>query len=161
MKDKEDVTIFNDFQNILDGTNRKGKKIWVDKGSEFYYRSVKSWLQGKDIEMNSTDQEGKSVVLERLIRTLANKIYKYMISISKKVYIDKLGDIVNEYHNKSHITIKTKDANVNSRIYFDFNLENNNKYVKLEIGDHVRRSKYKNNFAKKLHSKLVWRNFWD
>ena len=76
MKDKKDVTIFNDFQNILDGTNRKGKKIWVDKGSEFYYRSVKSWLQGKDIEMNSTDQEGKSVVLERLIRTLANKIYK-------------------------------------------------------------------------------------
>ena len=161
MKDKKDVTIFNDFQNILDGTNRKGKKIWVDKGSEFYYRSVKSWLQGKDIEMNSTDQEGKSVVLERLIRTLANKIYKYMISISKKVYIDKLGDIVNEYHNKSHKTIKMKNGNAKSRIYFDFNLENNNKDVKFEIGDHVRRSKYKNNFVKKLHSKLVWRNFCD
>ena len=85
MKDKKDVTITNDFQNILDETNRKAKKIWVDKGSEFYNRSVKSWLQGKDIEMNSTDQEGKSVVPERLIRTLANKIYKYMTSISKKV----------------------------------------------------------------------------
>ena len=74
MKDKKDVTITNDFQNILDETNRKAKKIWVDKGSEFYNRSVKSWLQGKDIEMNSTDQEGKSVVPERLITTLANKI---------------------------------------------------------------------------------------
>ena len=49
--------------------------------------------------MYSTHNEGKSVVAERFTRTLQNKIYKYMTSISKNVYIDKLDDIVNEYNN--------------------------------------------------------------
>ena len=52
--------------------------------------------------MYSTHNEGKSVVAERFIRTLTNKIYKYMTSISKNMYIDKLNDIVNEYNNKYH-----------------------------------------------------------
>ena len=67
---------------------------------------MKSWLEKNDIEMNSTHNEGKSVVAERFIRTLKNKIYKYMISISKNVYIDTLDDIVNEYNNTYHSTIK-------------------------------------------------------
>ena len=56
----------------------------MDKGSEFYNSSMKSWLENNDIEMHSTHNEGKSVSAERFIRTLENKIYKYMISISKK-----------------------------------------------------------------------------
>ena len=60
----------------------------VDKGSEFYNRSIKSWLEQNDIEMYLTHNEGKSVVVERFIRTSKNKVYKY-ISISKNVYIDK------------------------------------------------------------------------
>ena len=64
--------------------------------SEFYNRSMKSWLQDNNIEMYSTHNQGKSVVAERFIRTLKNKIYKYMTSISKNVYIDKLDHIVNE-----------------------------------------------------------------
>ena len=67
---------------------------------------MKSWLEKNDIEMNSTHDEGKSVVAERFIRTLKNKIYKYMIPISKNVYIDTLDDIVNEYNNTYHSTIK-------------------------------------------------------
>ena len=66
----------------------------VDKGSEFYNRSIKSWLEKNDVEMYSTHNEGKSVIAERFIRTLKNKIYKYMTSVSKNVYIDKLDDIV-------------------------------------------------------------------
>ena len=50
--------------------------------------------------------EGKSVVVERFIRTLKTKIYKYMTAISKNVYIDKLDDIVDEYNNTYHRTIK-------------------------------------------------------
>ena len=69
--------------------------IRVVKGSEFYNNSFKKWLQNDDIVMYSTLNEGKSVVAERFIRTLKNKIYKYMTSISKNVYIDKLDDIVN------------------------------------------------------------------
>ena len=58
---------------------------------------MKSRLQDNDIEMYSTHNEGKSVVAERFIRTLKNKIYKYTTSISKNVYIDKLDDIFNKY----------------------------------------------------------------
>ena len=69
----------------------------MDEGSELYNRPIKSWLQDNDIEIYSTHNEGKSVVAERFIRTFKNKICKYMISVSKKVYIDKLGDIINKY----------------------------------------------------------------
>ena len=58
--------------------------------------------------MYSTHNEGKFVVSERFIRTLKNKIYKYMISVSKNVYVDKLDDIVNKYNNTYHSTIKIK-----------------------------------------------------
>ena len=62
--------------------------------------------------MYSTHNEGKSVVAERFIRMLKSKIYKYMTSISKNVYIDKLDDIVNEYNNTYHTTIKMKPIDV-------------------------------------------------
>ena len=58
--------------------------------------------------MYSTHNEGKSVVAERFIRTLKSKIYKYMTSISKNAYIDKLDDIVDKYNNTYHTTIKMK-----------------------------------------------------
>ena len=94
LKDKKRISIVNAIQMILKETNRKPNKIWVDKGSEFYNSSLKKWLKDNDIEMYSTNNEGKSVIAERFIRTLKNKIYKYMTSISKNVYIDKLDDIV-------------------------------------------------------------------
>ena len=86
--DKIGVSIVNAFQSILNGSKRKPNKIWVDKESEFYNRSMKSWLEKNDIEMYSTHNEEKSVVAERFIRTLKNKIYKHMTAV-KKVYIDK------------------------------------------------------------------------
>ena len=84
---------------ILDKSGCKPNKIWVDKGTEFYKRSMESWLKDNCIEMHSTHNEGKSVVAERFIRTLKNKIYKHMTSTSKTVYIDKLDEIVNKYNN--------------------------------------------------------------
>ena len=88
--------ITNAFQIVLDESGRKPNKIWVDKGSKFYERSMKSWLQLQDnnIEMYSTHNEGKSVVAEIFIGTLKTKIYKYMTSISKNVHIDALDDIL-------------------------------------------------------------------
>ena len=56
--------------------------------------------------MYLTQNEGKSVVAKRFIRTLKNKIYKCMTSISENVYIDKLDDIVNKYNNTYHIPLK-------------------------------------------------------
>ena len=78
----------------MDESGWKLNNIWVDKGSEVYNRSIKSWLQDHDIEIYSTHNEEKSVVAERFIRILKNKIYKYMTSVLKNVYIDKLADIV-------------------------------------------------------------------
>ena len=72
------------------------------------------------IEMYSTHNEGKSVIAERFIRTLKNKIYKYMTSISKNVYIDKLDDIVNKYNNTYHSTSKIKPVNVKSSTYINY-----------------------------------------
>ena len=92
-------------------------------------------------------KEGKSVVAERFIRTLRNKIYKYMTSVSKNVCIDNLDNIVNEYNNTYHRTIKMKPIDVKDNTYINFEKEVN-KDPKFKIGDHVRISKYKNIFAK-------------
>ena len=120
LKDKKGVTIVNAFQEILDDSNRKPNKIWVDKGSEFYNNSFKRWLNDKDIEMYSIHNEGKSVVAERFIKTLKTKIYKYMTAISKSVSIDQLDNIVNEYNNTYHRTIKMKPIDVKDNTYIDF-----------------------------------------
>ena len=98
--------------------------------------------------MYSIHNEGKSVVAERFIRTLKTKIYKYMTSVSKNVYIDKLDDIVGQYNNTYHRTIKIKLVDVKDNSYIDFKKEVNDKDHKFKVGDHVRISKYKNIFAK-------------
>ena len=136
------------FKIKLKESDRRPNKIWVDKESEFYSNSFKKWLRDNDIEMHSTNNEGKSVVAERFIRTLKNKIYKYMTSISKNVYIDKLGDIVDEYNNTYHTSIKMKPVDVKDNTYINFEKEVNDKDPKFKIGDHERTSKCKNIFAK-------------
>ena len=120
----------------------------VDKGSEFYNAYFKKWLRDNDVVMYSTNNEGKSVVAERFIRTLKSKTFKYMTSISKNVYIDKLDDIVNEYHNTYHTAIKMKPIDVKDNAYINTDKKTNNKDPKFKVGDRVRISKYKNIFAK-------------
>ena len=110
----------------------------------------KKWLQGNDIVMYSTYNEGKSVVAERIVRTLKNKIYKYMTSVSQNVYIDKLDDILNKYNNTYHRTIKVKPIDVKDNTYVNIDQEVNDKDPKFKVGDHVRISKYKNTFTKAI-----------
>ena len=86
--------------------------------------------------MYSTNNEGKSVIAEKFIRTIKNKIYKYMTSVSKNVYIDKLDDIVRKYNNTYHTSMKPVDVKDNT--YIDFKKEVNDKDPKFKIGDHVR-----------------------
>ena len=132
---------------------RKLNKIWVSKGSEFYNSYFQKWLKDNYIEMYSIHKERKSVVAERFIRTLKTKNYKYMTSVSKNVYIDKLDDMVNEYNNTYHRTIKVKLVDVKDNTYID-SMElhstelHSNKDPKFKVGDHVRIPKYKNIFAK-------------
>ena len=147
LKDENGVSIVNAFQKILKQSDRKPNKIWVDK-DEFQNSSFKKWLQDNDIVMYSTHNERKLVVAERFIRTLKNKIYKYMTSISKNVYIDKLDHIVNEDNNTYHITIKMKPIDVKDNTYINIDKEVNDKDPKFKVGDHVRISNYKNIFSK-------------
>ena len=137
LKDKKSGSIVTAFQSILKQFNRKPNKIWVDKVSEFYNASFKKWLQDNDIVMYSTNNEGKSIVAERFIRTLKSKICKYTTSISKSVYIDKLDDIVNEYNNTYHTTIKIKPIDVKNNTYINTDKETNDKDPKFKVGDHV------------------------
>ena len=119
LKDKKGTSIVNAFQKILKESDRKPNKIWVDKGSEFYNSYFKKWLKDNDIEMHSIHSEEKFVVAEWVIRTLKTKIYRYMTSISKNVYIDKLDDMVNEYNNTYHRTVKMKPVDVKDNAYID------------------------------------------
>ena len=149
LKDKKGISIVKAFQIILKQSNSKPNKIWVDKGFEFYNAYFKKWLRDIDTVMYLTHNEGNSVAAERFIRTLKSKIYKYMTSISKNVYIDKLDDIVDEYNNTYHTIIKMKPIDVKDNTYINTSKEiNNNKDPKFKVGDRVRISKYKNIFAK-------------
>ena len=85
LKNKKGESIAEGFKKILDNSTRKPNKIWVDHGSEFYNNVFKSFLKENDIEMNSTYNGGKSVVAERFIKTLKNKIYKHRTTIAKNV----------------------------------------------------------------------------
>ena len=73
LKDKKGVSIVDAFQKILNDSNRKPSKVWVNKGSEFYNNFFKKWLKDNDIEMYSIHNEGNSVIAERFIRTLKTK----------------------------------------------------------------------------------------
>ena len=142
------ISIVNAFNEIINQSNRKPNKIWGDQGGEFYNNGFEKWLSDNDINMYSTYNEGKSVVAERFIRTLKNKLYKYMTATGKNVYYDVLDDVVNKYNNTKHSTIKMKPIDVednNKGVYID---EHNEKDSRFKVGDRVRISRYKNIFAK-------------
>ena len=147
LKDKKGISIVNAFNKIIKQSNKKPNKIWVDQGSEFYNNVFKNWLSDNDIIMYSTFNEGKSVVAERFIGTLKNKLYKHMNATGKNVYYDVLDDIINKYNNTKHSTIKMKPIDVknNKRVYID---EHNEKDSRFKVGDKVRISKFKNIFGK-------------
>ena len=142
LKDKRRI---NAFQNIISG-QRKPNKIWVDQGGEFHIKLFKRFLKINNSEMYAIYIEGKSVVAERFIRTLKNKILKQMTAVSKNVYFNVFDDIVDEYNNTVHRTVKLID--VTSDCYAEYDEDSNEKDPKFKVGDHVRISKYKNIFVK-------------
>ena len=126
LKDKKRVAIVNGFQSILNSSKRKPNKIWVDEGSELYKRFFKDWLQHNDMEMYLTHNEEKSAVAERFFRALKNKVYKHMTLISKNVHFNVLNDIVDNYNNTYHKTIKMKPIDVKSD-FIEYNEESDKK----------------------------------
>ena len=75
LKDKKGKKVFNAFIEIVNESNRKPSKLWVDQGIEFYNKLMQEWLENNDILLYSAHNEGKSVIAERFIKTLKAKIY--------------------------------------------------------------------------------------
>ena len=137
MKDKKGIIIVNAFQKII-SQGRKPNKICVDQGVEFYNNLFKRFLKINSIEMYSTYNEGKYVVAEKFIRTLKNKIFKHMTTVSKNIYFNVVDDIVNKYNNTVHRSIKMKPIDFTSDSYAEYNEDSDEKDPEFKVGDHVR-----------------------
>ena len=129
---KKGTSIVNALKKII-SEGRKPNKIWVEQGSELCNKSFTDFLKINNLGMYSTFNEVKSVIAERFIRTLKNKIYKYMAAISKNVYYDALDDIVNKYNNTVHKTIKMKPIDVTDDSFAEYNEESNKKILNLRL----------------------------
>ena len=140
MKGKKGTSTVNAFEKII-SKGRKPNKIWVDQGSEFYNTTFKDFLKITNTEMYSTYNEGMSVVAERFMRTLKNKVFKHMTAISKNVYFNVLDDFVDKYNNTVHKTIKMKPIDIMGYSYAKYNENSNKKDPKFKVSDHVRISK--------------------
>ena len=137
LKDKIGISIVNAFQKIA-SKGRKPNKIWVDKGSEFENYLFKRVLKKINIKMYSIYNQGKSVVAEKFIRALKNKIYKHMTAVLNNFYCDVLDDIIKKYNNKVHRTIKMKPIDVTSDSYAAYNEDSNENDPKFKVADRVR-----------------------
>ena len=148
LKSKTGSTVADAFEEILNKTGKKPNKIWVDQGKEFYNKDMSRWLVDNGIGIYSTYNKGKSVIAERFIRTLKNKLYKHMTAVSSDVYYDVLDDIVDKYNNTYLNSIKKKPVDVNNSDYEGYVSEFDEKKPLLKVGDEVRISKYDNIFVK-------------
>ena len=130
---------------------RKPEKMWVDKGKDFYNKDVKDL-----IDLYSTENEEKSSVVERWIRTIKEKMWKYFSANSTNVYISVLPDLVREYNNTRHSSIKMTPTNASKkkdelrvwRNLYPNHLEIKDIKPKFSVGDKVRISKKKKTFEK-------------
>ena len=125
--------------------------MWVDKGKEFYNKDVKDL-----IELYSTENEEKSSVVERWIRTMKEKMWKYFSAKSTNVYMNVLSDLVKEYNNTRHSSIKLTPVKASKkeneltvwRNLYPEHLEIRDINPKFSVADKVRISKKKKTFEK-------------
>lgn len=148
LKDKSGKSVAEAFKKIL--KDRRPTKVWVDKGTEFYNRYVKDL-----VELYSTENEEKSSVVERWNRTMKEKMYKYFTANSTQKYIDVLDEMVKQYNNTKHSSIRmtpieaSKEKNENTvwrTLYAD--MEKDRITPTLSVGDKVRITKKKKTFEK-------------
>ena len=154
LKNKTGPSLVQAFKIIL-SSGRKPEKIMSDQGTEFLNKHFRALMKEEDIELYNTYNETKASIVERLIRTLKTKMWRYFTAKKTMRYIDILPDLVYSYNHSIHRSIKTQPANVTVEneknvwhtLYSDHNAEKNVKY-KFKIGDQVRISKIKRKFEK-------------
>ena len=149
LKDKKGETVAAAFKEIF-SEGRKPKRLWVDKGKEYYNKNVKELLASKGIEMYSTENEEKSMICERWNRTIKTKMWKQFTLQNSTEYLDMLPGLVKEYNNTKHRSIgmtpveaskKKNESIVFLKLYGDLKAQRS--LPKFKVGDRVRISKYK------------------
>ena len=150
LKDKKGSSITTAFADIIKTYKRKPEYLWVDKGSEFYNKTFKEWLLQNDIELYSTFNEGKAVIIERFNRTLKSRMYKQFTIQNNTIWYNIIDKLVDEYNETKHGSIQLTPVEASKKknqgtVYF--NLYGDNEALKqkpkFKIGDEVRISKYK------------------
>ena len=149
LNDKTSKSVASALKTIFE--ERKPVKMWIDKGKEFYNEDVKDL-----IELYSTKNEEKSSIVERWIRTMKEKMWKYFTANSTNVYLNTLPDIVKEYNNTGHSSIKMTPVQASKkenelkvlRNLYPEHLEIQDINPKFSLGDKVRISKKKKTFEK-------------
>ena len=104
LKDKKGETVTDAFKLIVKNSGRKPKHIWVDQGKEFYNKNMGQWLQENTINRYSTYGEHKSCVVERVNRTIKEKMWKRFTAENTRNWVDMLDRLINEYNNTVHST---------------------------------------------------------
>lgn len=138
----------------MDESVRKGNKIKLDQGSQFYDMSVKSQLLDNEIEMYLTLSNSKFVVAQRFIRTLKNKIYRHITAVSKNVYVNRQDKIHSKQNKTYHGIKKRKPADVQSCMHIEYGAEHDTNDQHFKIDDRVKISKWKNSFIFLLRDTL-------
>ena len=152
LKDKKGITIKSALQKIFN--KRKPKFLWTDKGTEFYNKQVQDLLNENNIKLYSTNNsEIKSAVVERFNRTFKNMMYKKFTENNNTIFYNILDELVDNYNNKNHSTIKITPVEASKKINEKkikniYNFEKTKKPGKFRIGDRVRLSLEKNIFEK-------------
>ena len=155
LKNKAGKTMVEAFKSIFK-EGRKPEKLWTDKGREFYNKDVKDLLKSYLIELYSTENEEKSSIVERWIRTMKDKIWKYFTDSRTQRYLDVLPDLLEDYNNTVHssteftpveVSKKKNELAVWRNLYPDRH-KISRLTPKFSVGDEVRISKKKKVFEK-------------
>ena len=148
LKNKRGDTVANAFVSIFN-EGRTPKKLWIDKGREFWNKNVEEVMKKFGVERYSTQNEEKSSVVERWNRTIKERIWKMFSVRNEMIYVDKLEEILADYNNTKHGSIgmtpvqaskKLNERKVYAELYED-ELWKRNKPAKFKVGDKVRISK--------------------
>ena len=153
LKTKTGKEITQAFSSVLKKSKRKPEKLWTDRGGEFYNKIFKNFLKQQGIDIYSTYNEGKAVVIERFNRSLKGDMFKHFSANSTRNYVKILPALVHRYNNRRHRTIKMTPHEALQKKNEETvkrNIEKpmKAKPAKFKLGDTVRVSKLKNNFAK-------------
>ena len=150
IKDKSAKEVANVFEEIFE--EQKPKRLWTDKGKEFYNKHLMKLLRENDVELYSTFGNSKSAIVERFNRTLKTNMWKKFTELQTRRWVDMLDDLIDDYHNTVHRSIGMKPKDVTksdeSKIRKKLEVEKGVGKIKYKVGDKVRISRVKGIFEK-------------